>query len=71
MDAPQLWEAETAEIEAPGSVGVCGDPEMSWCLAGEEDASIVFEAEVGATANICISLLSVLPFTAALYTVGK
>ena len=54
MDAAQIWEAEAADIKAPCSVSVRGNSKKkSWCLAGKDNASIVFGSEVRATANIC------------------
>ena len=53
MDTARFRRAETADMRAPGSVSVCKDSKTSCCLAGEDDASIVFESEVRETARRC------------------
>ena len=53
MDTARFKRAETADMGAPGSVSVCKDSKTSCCLAGEDDASIVFESEVRETARRC------------------
>ena len=58
MDTALFNRAETADMGAPGSVSVYKDSKTSCCLAGEDDASIVFESEVRETARRCNCICS-------------